>query len=34
MTEFQAQAIRAVEAQQAKVKDRSPQRMVGEQLKD
>jgi len=28
------EAIRAIEAQQAKVKDRSPQWMVGEQLKD
>ena len=30
----QAEAIRAIEAQQAKGKDRSPQWMVGEQLKD
>lgn len=30
----QEQAIRAIEAQQAKVKERSPQWMVGEQLKD
>lgn len=34
MTGYQAQAISAIEAQQAKVKDRSPQWMVGEQLKD
>ena len=34
MNEFQEQAIAAIEAQQAKVKDRSPQWMVGEQLKD
>ena len=31
---YQTEAIRAIEAQQAKVKDRSPQWMVGEQLKD
>lgn len=31
---YQAEAIRAIEAQQSKVKDRSPQWMVGEQLKD
>lgn len=34
MTEYQEKAITAIEAQQAKVKDRSPQWMVGEQLKD
>lgn len=34
MTEYQEKAIGAIEAQQAKVKDRSPQWMVGEQLKD
>lgn len=34
MTEFQEKAIAAIEAQQAKVKERSPQWMVGEQLKD
>lgn len=34
MTEFQKKAIQAIEAQQAKVKARSPQWMVGEQLKD
>lgn len=34
MTDFQMEAIRAIEAQQAKVKERSPQWMVGEQLKD
>lgn len=31
---YQAEAIRAIEAQQSKVKNRSPQWMVGEQLKD
>jgi len=31
---YQTEAIRAIEAQQSKVKDRSPQWMVGEQLKD
>ena len=31
---YQTEAIRAIEAQQAKVKDRSPQWMVGELLKD
>ena len=31
---YQTEAIRAIEAQQAKVKDRPPQWMVGEQLKD
>ena len=31
---IQEDAIRAIEAQQAKVKPRSPQWMVGEQLKD
>ena len=31
---YQTEAIQAIEAQQAKVKDRSPQWMVGEQLKD
>ena len=34
MTEFQEKAIAAIGSQQAKVKDRSPQWMVGEQLKD
>lgn len=34
MNEFQKKAIAAIEAQQAKVKDRSPQWMVAEQLKD
>lgn len=34
MTEYQEKAIAAIEAQQAKVKERSPQWMVGEQLKD
>ena len=34
MNEWQAKAIAVLEAQQAKVKDRSPQWMVGEQLKD
>ena len=34
MTEFQEKAIRAIEGQQAKTQDRSPQWMVGEQLKD
>lgn len=34
MTEFQEKAIAAIEAQQAKVKERSPQWVVGEQLKD
>lgn len=34
MTEFQERAIAAISAQQAKVKERSPQWMVGEQLKD
>ena len=34
MTEFQEKAILAIEAQQAKVTARSPQWMVGEQLKD
>lgn len=34
MTAYQEQAISAIEAQQAKVKARSPQWMVGEQLKD
>ena len=33
MTEFQEKAIAAIEEQQAKVKERSPQWMVGEQLK-
>ena len=31
---YQTDAIQAIEAQQAKVKPRSPQWMVGEQLKD
>lgn len=34
MTGFQEAAIAAIQAQQAKVKDDSPQWMVGEQLKD
>ena len=34
MNESQTKAIAALEAQQAKVKDRSPQWMVAEQLKD
>ena len=34
MNENQNATIRAIEAQQAKVKERSPQWMVGEQLKD
>ena len=34
MTEYQEKTIAAIEAQQAKVKERSPQWMVGEQLKD
>ena len=34
MNDAQRKAIEAIEAQQAKVKDRSPQWMVGEQLKD
>lgn len=34
MNEWQTKAIAALEAQQAKVKDRSPQWMVAEQLKD
>ncbi len=34
MTEVQEQAIRAIEAQQETVPGRSPQWMVGEQLKD
>lgn len=34
MNEIQEKAIAAIEAQQAKVQDRSPQWMVGEQLKD
>lgn len=34
MTEYQEKAIQAIEAQQAEVKARSPQWMVGEQLKD
>ena len=34
MNEVQNAAIAAIEAQQAKVKERSPQWMVGEQLKD
>ncbi len=34
MTEAQKKAIVAIEAQQAKETDRSPQWMVGEQLKD
>ena len=34
MTEFQEKAIAAIEAQQAELKGRSPQWMVGEQLKD
>lgn len=34
MNDTQQKAIEAIEAQQAKVKDRSPQWMVGEQLKD
>ena len=34
MNTVQEQAIQAIEAQQAKVKERSPQWMVGEQLKD
>ena len=34
MTEYQEKAIAAIEAQQTKVKERSPQWMVGEQLKD
>ena len=33
MNEWQTKAIAALEAQQAKVEDRSPQWMVGEQLK-
>ena len=34
MNAVQEQAIQAIEAQQTKVKERSPQWMVGEQLKD
>lgn len=34
MNAVQEQAIQAIEAQQEKVKERSPQWMVGEQLKD
>lgn len=34
MTEFQEKAISMIESQQAKVKDRSNERLVGEQLKD
>ena len=34
MNAVQKQAIQAIEAQQAKAKERSPQWMVGEQLKD
>ena len=34
MNTVQEQAIQAIEAQQKKVKERSPQWMVGEQLKD
>lgn len=34
MNSIQKKAVEAIEAQQAKVKDRSPQWMVGEQLKD
>ena len=34
MTEYQEKAVAAIAAQQAKVKERSPQWMVGEQLKD
>lgn len=34
MNEWQTKAIAALEAQQAKVKNRSPQWMVAEQLKD
>lgn len=34
MTEYQEKAIAAIEAQQAKLNGRSPQWMVGEQLKD
>lgn len=34
MTELQEKAVAAIAAQQAEVKDRSPQWMVGEQLKD
>lgn len=34
MTDIQHQAISAIEAQQAKVNEGSPQWMVGEQLKD
>lgn len=34
MTELQEKAIAAIEAQQVKVNQRSPQWMVGEQLKD
>ena len=34
MNDIQEQAVKAIEAQQAKVKERSPQWMVGEQLKD
>ncbi len=34
MNEWQTKAIAALGAQQAKVKDRSPQWMVAEQLKD
>lgn len=34
MNAIQKQALQAIEAQQAKVKERSPQWMVGEQLKD
>lgn len=34
MTEYQKKAIAAIKAQQAELKGRSPQWMVGEQLKD
>ena len=34
MNDIQSAAIAAIETQQAKVKERSPQWMVGEQLKD
>ncbi len=34
MTNYQTEAIRAIEVQQAAVKNRSPQWMVGEQLKN
>lgn len=34
MTEFQEKSIQTIQAQQEKVRERSPQWMVGEQLKD